>query len=76
MKRAAAKGARSKAKKSSKPDSLPEDKVVSEKEMRLTIKAILLQNSLNARLKVWWKIAIEVASNLNTERRTVMHVIK
>ena len=46
-----AKGARSKSKKASKPNSLPGDKVVSEKYMRLAIKALLLQNFLNAKMK-------------------------
>ena len=64
VKRAATKGARSKAKKASKPNSLPGDKVVSEKEMRL------------AKMKEWVKIAIEFASTLKTECQTVMHVIE
>ena len=51
VKRTAAKGARSKVKKASKPNSLLGDKVVSEKEMRLAIKALLLQNFLNANMK-------------------------
>ena len=75
VKCAAAKGARSKAKKASKPNSLPEDKVVLEKEMRLAIKALLLQKFLNAKIKEWRKITIEVASTLKTDLRTVMHVI-
>ena len=75
-KRAATKGARSKAKKASKTNYLPGDKVVSEKEMRLTIKALLLQNFLNAKMKEWGNTEIEVASNLRTECRMVMHVIK
>ena len=65
---AAAKCARSKAKKVSKPDSLSGDKVVSEEEMRLAIKALLLQNFLNVKIKEWGKIAIKVASTLKIER--------
>ena len=76
MKRADVKGARSKVKNASKPNSLPGEKVVSEKEMRLTIKALLLQNFLNAKMKEWGKIVIEVALNLKMERRTVMHTIE
>ena len=76
VKRADVKGARSKVKNASKPNSLPGEKVVSEKEMRLTIKALLLQNFLNAKMKEWGKIAIEVASTLNMDIRMVMHVIK
>ena len=52
VKRVAAKGVRSKAKKASKSDSLPGDKVVSEKEMHLAIKAPLLQNFLNEKKQV------------------------
>ena len=51
VKHAATKGARSKAKKAPKPNSLPGYKVVSDKEMRLTIKVLLLQNVLNAKMK-------------------------
>ena len=51
LKLAATKGARSKAKKASKPNSLPGDKVVSKKEIRLTIKALLPQKLLNAKMK-------------------------
>ena len=76
VKRAATKFARSKAQKAPKPNSLPGDKVVSEKEMRLATKALLLQNFLNTKMKEWGKISIEVASTLNTERQTVMHVIE
>ena len=75
MKRAATKGARSKAKKASKPDYLPGDKVISEKEMCLTIKALLLQNFLNVKMKEWRKITIKVASTIKTELQTVMHFI-
>ena len=53
-----AKGARSKSKQASKPNSLPGGKVVSEKEICLAIKALLLQNFLNAKIKEWGKIAI------------------
>ena len=53
VKCAAAKGARSRAKKASKPNYPPGDKVVSEKEMRHTIKALLLQNFLRANMKEW-----------------------
>ena len=76
MKRAATKGARSKAKKASKTNSLPVDKVVSEKDMILAIKALLLQNFLNVKMKEWGKISIEVVSILNMERQTVMHAIE
>ena len=76
VKCASAKGASSKAKKSSKPGSVPGDNVISEKEMWLAIKALLLQNFLNAKMKEWGKIAIEVALNLKMERRTVMHTIE
>ena len=76
VKRAATKFARSKAKKAPKPNSLPGDKVVSEKEMRLATKALLLQNFLNTKMKEWGKISIEVAPTLNTERQTVMHGIE
>ena len=76
VKRAAAKGTMSKAKKSTKPDSLPGDKGFFKKQMRLAIKALLLQKFLNAKMKEWGKIAIEVASNLKTENQTVMHVIE
>ena len=75
MKRAATKGERSKVKKASKPNSIPGVKVVSEREMRLSIKALLLQNFLNENMKELGKIAIKVASTLNMENRTVMHMI-
>ena len=58
VKCAAAKGTRSKSKKASKPDSLPGDKVVSDKEMRPVIKDLLLQNFLNTKMKEWGKIFI------------------
>ena len=74
--RSATKGERSKSKKASKPNSLPGDKVVSEKEMRLAIKALLFQKILNAKMNEWGKIAIKIASNLMTEHRTVMHITK
>ena len=76
VKSAATKGVRSKAKKASKPNSLPGGKLVSEKYMRLTIKDLLVQNFLNVNTKEWEKVTIEVASTLKTECRTVMHVIK
>ena len=76
MKRAAAKGAMSKAKKPSKPNYLPGDKVISKKEMRLATKALLLQKLLNARMKEWGKIVVEFVSTLNTECQTFMNVIK
>ena len=76
VKCAAAKGRRSKSKKVSKPNYLPGDKVVSEKEMRLAIKDLLLQNFLNAKMKEWGIIAIKVTSTLKTELQTVMHVIE
>ena len=76
VKRAATKGARSKSKKASKPSPLPGDKVVSEKEMCLTIKVLLLQNFLNAKMKEWGKITVEVALNLKMELRTVIHTIE
>ena len=76
MKCAAAKGAKSKSKKASKPDYLPGDKVVSNKEICLAIKALLLQNFLNAKINEWGKIAIKVSSNLKMEPQTVMHVIE
>ena len=47
VKRAVAKGARSKAKKASKPNSFPGDKVIYKKEMCIAMKALLLQNFLN-----------------------------
>ena len=50
---AATKGARSKAKKASKPNYLPGDKVISEKEMRFAIKALLIQNFLNSKMEEW-----------------------
>ena len=61
VKRSAMKDNRSKAKKASKPNSLPVDNVISEKEMRLKIKALLLQNFLNRKMKEWGKIAIKFA---------------
>ena len=76
MKRAAAKGARSKAKKASKPNSFPGDKGIYEKEMCIAMKALLLQNFLNSNIKEWGKIDIEVASTLNMEIQTVMHVVE
>ena len=76
MKRAATKGAWSKAKKASKPSYIPGDKVVSEKEMHLTIKALLLQKILNTKMNEWGNIAIKFTSTLETERRTVMHIIE
>ena len=76
VKRSATKGARSKAKKASKPSPFPGYKVISEKEMRLSIKDLLLQKLLNTKMKEWGKIAIEFASNLNIDHQTVMHVIK
>ena len=68
--------ARPKAKKASKPNSLPEDNVVSEKEMRLAIQALLLQSFLNMKMKEWGELAIKVASNLNMERQMLIHIIK
>ena len=62
--------------KASKPNSLPGDSVVSEKYMPLTIKAVLLQNFLNVKMKESGKISIEFASTFEMERQTVMHVIK
>ena len=53
VKRSATKGARSKAKKASKPNYLPGDKVISEKEMRFAIKALLIQNFLNSKMEEW-----------------------
>ena len=50
VKPAAAKGVMSKAKKASKPNYLPGDKVVSEKDMRLAIKALLLQKLLDVEM--------------------------
>ena len=50
VKRVAAKGARPKAKKALKPNYIPGYKVISEKYMRLTIKALHLQNFLNANI--------------------------
>ena len=44
--------------------------------MHLAIKALLLQNFLNANMKEWGKIAIEVASTLKTEVRMAMSAIK
>ena len=44
--------------------------------MRLAIKALLLQNFLNVKIKEWGKIAIKVASTLKIERWTVMLVIE
>ena len=76
VKRATAKSVRSKAKKVSKPNSLLGDKVVSEKEMRLAIKALLFQKILNAKMNEWGKIAIKIASKIMTEHRTVMHITK
>ena len=76
MKNAAAKDARSKTKKAPKPNSLPGDKVVSKKETRLIIKALLLQKLLYAKMKEWGKITIKVASTLNTEHQTFMYVIE
>ena len=51
VKSANEKGARSKAKKVSKTNYLPGDKVASEKEMRLAIKDLLLPNFLKANMK-------------------------
>ena len=68
MNRDAKKGTRSKLKKASKPDSLPGDKVVSKKEMCLEIKDLLLQKFMNAKMKEWGKIVIEVTPTFNTER--------
>ena len=62
--------------KASKPNSLPGEKVVSEKDMRLEMKAPFLQNFLNVKTKEWGNIVIKVASTLKKERQTVMHVIK
>ena len=76
VKRAAIKGASSKAKKASKTDSIPGDEVVSEKEMRLAIQALLLQSFLNMKMKEWGELAIKVASNLNMERQMLIHIIK
>ena len=59
-----------------KTDSLPVDKVVSEKEICLAIKALLLQKFLNANTKEWGKIAIKFTLTLKTDLQTVMHVIK
>ena len=44
--------------------------------MRLAIKALLLQNFLNAQMKECGKIAIKVVLTFKTEHRTVMRVIK
>ena len=44
--------------------------------MRLTIKALLLQNFLNAKMNEWGNIEIKVVSTLKIERQTVMYVIK
>ena len=76
VKYAATKGARSKAKKASKTNSLPGDKVVSEKEMRLAIKALLLQKFLNMKMKKWGKIGIKFSFALKIERKMVMHIIE
>ena len=76
VKRAVAKGARSKAKKASKPNSFPGDKVIYKKEMCIAMKALLLQNFLNWNIKEWGKIDIEVASTFNMELQTVMHVFE
>ena len=76
VKSAAAKGARSKSNKASKPYSLPGDKVVSKKEMRLAIMTLFLQNFLNAKMKEWGNVAIKVTVTLNTECQTIMHVIE
>ena len=73
---AAAKGARSKSKKASKTDFLPGDKVVSEKDMRLEIKALLLQNFLHVKMMEWGKIEIKVLLTLKTKRQMVMHAIE
>ena len=51
MKRAATKGAKLQEEKVSKPNYLPGDKVVSEKDMRLAIKALLLQKFLKSKMK-------------------------
>ena len=75
MKRASTKDARLKAIKASKPNSLPGDKVIYKKEMRLTIKALLLQNFLNANTNEWENFTIKVAPTLKTELRTVIYVI-
>ena len=50
VKHAAAKGVMSKAKEASKPDSLPGYYFVSNKDMRLAIKRLLLQNFLNVEM--------------------------
>ena len=76
VKPASEKGARSKAKKASKSNPFPVDKVVSEEEIRLVIKALLLKKILYAEMKEWGKIAIEFMSNLKMKRQTVMHLIK
>ena len=76
MKYTVTKGAGSKSEKASKPNSLPGYKIVSDKEMRLTIKALLIQNFLNTKMKEWGKIEIEVALTLKTKHPTVMHVIE
>ena len=69
VKCASTKGARSKAKQASR------HKVVSEKEMCLAIKALLLQNLLNVKMKEHGCITIKFTSTLKTEHRTVVHVI-
>ena len=64
-----------KGKEGLKTDDLTGDKVVSEKEMCLTIKALLLQNLLNAKMKEHGCITIKFTLTLKTENRTVMHII-
>ena len=51
VKRAVTKYVSSKAKKASKPNYIPGDKVVSEKDISLTIKALILQNFLDEMMK-------------------------
>ena len=65
MKSAATKGARSKVKKASKTNYLPRDKVVSEKDTRLAINALIIQNFLNTKMEEWENISIKVALTLN-----------
>ena len=77
MKCAAAKGAIIKGRRRPQNTILyQETRFVSEKEMRIAIKAHLLQSFSNAKMKEWGNIAIKVALTLKTRRQTVMHAIE
>ena len=61
---AAAKVARSRVKKASSPSSLPGEKNLSKKEMRIAISALLATHHPNALKKYCRKIAINIGPDL------------